>query len=110
MPGSLRVTQVKSTISHIARNRATMRALGLRNPFRIEYEVVTLGAIAHLVEVGVLEGGEMPGAKQSKAGAAPITVNQEILRAAGLVRTLDKPLKILGGGDLATPLFVVADR
>ena len=29
MPGSLRVTQVKSTISHIARNRATMRALGL---------------------------------------------------------------------------------
>ena len=30
MPGSLRVTQVKSTISHIARNRATMRALGLR--------------------------------------------------------------------------------
>jgi large subunit ribosomal protein L30 len=30
MPGRLRVTQVKSTISHIARNRATMRALGLR--------------------------------------------------------------------------------
>jgi large subunit ribosomal protein L30 len=30
MAASLRVTQVKSTISHIARNRATMRALGLR--------------------------------------------------------------------------------
>jgi large subunit ribosomal protein L30 len=29
MPGSLRVTQVRSTISHIHRNRATMRALGL---------------------------------------------------------------------------------
>ena len=29
MAGSLRVTQVKSTISHIARNRATIRALGL---------------------------------------------------------------------------------
>ena len=29
MPGRLRVTQVKSTISHIARNRATMKALGL---------------------------------------------------------------------------------
>lgn len=26
----LRVTQVKSTISHVARNRATVRALGLR--------------------------------------------------------------------------------
>ena len=30
MPGRLRVTQVKSTISHIARNRATVRALGLK--------------------------------------------------------------------------------
>ncbi len=36
-------------------------------------------------------------------------MNQEILRAAGLVRTLNKPLKILGNGDLATALFVVAD-
>jgi len=27
--GKLRVTQVKSTISHIARNRATIKALGL---------------------------------------------------------------------------------
>jgi large subunit ribosomal protein L30 len=30
VPGKLRVTQVKSTISHIGRNRATVRALGLR--------------------------------------------------------------------------------
>ncbi len=30
MAGRLRVTQVKSTISHIARNRATIRALGLK--------------------------------------------------------------------------------
>jgi large subunit ribosomal protein L30 len=29
VPGKLRVTQVKSTISHIARNRATISALGL---------------------------------------------------------------------------------
>jgi large subunit ribosomal protein L30 len=29
MPGKLRVTQTKSTISHIARNRATIRAMGL---------------------------------------------------------------------------------
>ncbi len=29
MAGRLRVTQVKSTISHIERNRATIRALGL---------------------------------------------------------------------------------
>ena len=30
MSASLRVTQVKSTISHIARNRDTIRALGLK--------------------------------------------------------------------------------
>ncbi|HWP63150.1 MAG TPA: 50S ribosomal protein L30 [Candidatus Binatia bacterium] len=30
MAGKLRVTQVRSTIGHIARNRATIRALGLR--------------------------------------------------------------------------------
>jgi large subunit ribosomal protein L30 len=30
MADKLRVTQVKSTISHIARNRATVRALGLK--------------------------------------------------------------------------------
>ena len=29
MAAKLRVTQIKSTISHIARNRATVRALGL---------------------------------------------------------------------------------
>ena len=30
MAGKLRVTQTKSTISHIARNRGTIRALGLK--------------------------------------------------------------------------------
>ena len=30
MAGKLRVTQTRSTISHIARNRATVRALGLK--------------------------------------------------------------------------------
>ena len=29
MPAKVRVTQIKSTISHIARNRATIEALGL---------------------------------------------------------------------------------
>ncbi|TMG21909.1 MAG: 50S ribosomal protein L30 [Chloroflexi bacterium] len=31
MAGRLRVTQIKSTISHVARNRATVRALGLHH-------------------------------------------------------------------------------
>lgn len=83
---------------------------GFRNPFKIEYEVVNVGAIGRLVQLGALEAGEMPGTTRAKAAApAPITVNQEILRAAGLVRSLDKPMKVLGNGDLSTPLFVVAD-
>ena len=82
---------------------------GFTNHFKVHYEVVNIGDIARLVELGELEGGEMPGAKGSKKGSAPITVNQEILRAAGLVRRLDRPLKVLGGGELDTALFVVAD-
>jgi large subunit ribosomal protein L15 len=83
---------------------------GFKNKFKIEYEVVNLGDVARLVELGELEGGDMPGSKGAKNGAAPITVNQEILRAAGLVRRLDRPMKVLGGGgELSTALFVVAD-
>ncbi len=84
---------------------------GFKNKFKLEYEVENLGDIARLVELGELEGGDMPGTKPSKKGAAPITVNQEILRAAGLVRRLDRPMKVLGGGaeELSTALFVVAD-
>ncbi len=82
---------------------------GFKNPFKIDYEVVNVGAIARLVELGILEPGDMPGAKKSKAAPAPITVNQEILRAGGLVRTLNKPMKVLGNGELSTALFVVAD-
>ena len=82
---------------------------GFTNKFKIHYEVVNIGDIARLVELGELEAGDLPGAKPSKGKAAPITVNQEILRAAGLVRRLDRPMKILGNGELATALFVVAD-
>ena len=82
---------------------------GFRNPFKIEYEIANLGRIGALVELGTLEPGEMPGAKARSGKAAPITVNQEILKAVGLVRTLDKPLKVLGQGDISQALFVVAD-
>src|SRR6266480_3021224 len=202
MAGKLRVTQTKSTISHVARNRATVRALGLRrigdtvegrpdksgelrrhetgevmklhelrpaagsrtartrvgrgiaagkgktagrgtkgqkaragssippwfeggqtplhqripklrgfrNPFKLEYEVVNLERISALVELGALEAGDLPGrAPKPGSKAAPVTVNQEILKSVGLVRSLDKPLKVLGQGEVTRPLFVVAD-
>jgi len=82
---------------------------GFTNLFKVQYEVVNIGDIARLVELGELEGGELPGSKASKKGPAPITVNQEILRAGGLIRRLDRPMKVLGGGELSTALFVVAD-
>ena len=83
---------------------------GFKNRFRIEYEVVNLGRIAALVDAGIFEPGDAPGAKKAASGkAAPITINQEILRAAGLVSTLKKPLKVLGNGGLTAALFVVAD-
>jgi large subunit ribosomal protein L15 len=88
---------------------------GFKNPFKTQFEIVNLGRIAALVELGALEPGELPGAaKNAKEGAkpakpAPITINQELLRAVGAVRTLDKPLKVLGHGEIDRPLFVVAD-
>lgn len=72
---------------------------GFRNPLRVEYEVVNVGRIAALVEAGRLPAPT----------DGPVTVNQEILRAAGLVSTLRRPLKVLGAGEVTVPLFVIAD-
>ncbi|HUP54778.1 MAG TPA: uL15m family ribosomal protein, partial [Methylomirabilota bacterium] len=83
---------------------------GFKNRFKIEYEVVNVGAIAAAAERGAFEQ-EAADAKATAKTKAPaqITVNQDILRAVGLVRSLNKPLKILGAGELSSPLFVVAD-
>jgi large subunit ribosomal protein L15 len=82
---------------------------GFKNRFKVDYEVVNVGAIAAAAERGAFEGGEPANATSKPKKAAPVTVNQELLRAVGLVRTLKKPLKILGSGELTTALFVVAD-
>ena len=84
---------------------------GFKNRFKIEYEVVNVGAIAAAVERGALEveAPSKPKGKAKSDAASQITVNQDILRAVGLVRSLDKPLKILGAGEIDAPLFVVAD-
>ena len=88
---------------------------GFRNPFRIEYEVVNVGRISELVETGILDAPELAAADTAKTGPAkagkpaPVTVTQDILAVVGLVRSLDKPLKVLGHGDVTRPLFVVAD-
>ena len=86
---------------------------GFKNRLKLQYEVVNVGDIGAAAERGAFEA-EAPtttakGGSKGKSGAAQITINQDILRAVGLVRTLDKPLKILGAGELGSPLFVVAD-
>ena len=83
---------------------------GFKNRFKIEYEIVNVGDIAAAAERGAfeLEAADAKPTAKTKA-PAQITVNQDILRAVGLVRSLNKPLKILGNGELTSPLFVVAD-
>ena len=87
---------------------------GFKNKFRIEYEIVNIGRISALAETGILDMPEVDGAPSSSAAkksakSAPVTITPDILAAAGLIRTLNKPLKVLGQGDVTRPLFVVAD-
>jgi hypothetical protein len=77
---------------------------GFKNRGKVDYEIVNVGDIAARLDAGAF----------AEAGSAPkkgeqLTINADILRAVGLVRTLNKPMKILGAGDLSVPLFVVAD-
>ena len=70
MAARLRVTQVKSTISHIARNRATVRALGLKrigHTVEIPDNPATRGMVRQvrfLVTVEELPGSVRPSAEE----------------------------------------------
>jgi large subunit ribosomal protein L30 len=73
MPGKLRVTQVRSTISHIGRNRATIRALGLHgigSTVEVPDNQATRGMVRQvrfLVTVEPLAEGEAPAARAEDA-------------------------------------------
>jgi large subunit ribosomal protein L15 len=82
---------------------------GFRNMFRVEYEIVNVDRISALAETGILDMPEIDGTAARSDRPAPVTITPDILAAAGLVRTLDKPLKVLGHGDVTRPLFIVAD-
>ena len=85
---------------------------GFRNMFRIDYEVVNVGRINALADTGVLDAPEIEGDAIKPAKSAkpmPVTVTPDILAVVGLVRSLDKPLKILGQGEVTRPLFIIAD-
>ena len=86
MPGKLRVTQTKSTISHIARNRATVRALGLKrigHTVEIPDNPATRGMVRQvrfLVSVEEIGGGSAKkgeSARPAEPAAAPDSGDQE---------------------------------
>ena len=72
---------------------------GFRNINDVEYEVVNVGAISAAIEAGKLEVHKN----------APVTVNADTLKQAGLVRRDRLPLKVLGHGEVSAKLFVLAD-
>ena len=74
---------------------------GFRSINRIDYQVVNIGRISAYAEAGRL------GEKLTER--SPYTVNPEILRAAGLITKERQPVKILGAGEVAVPLFLLAD-
>jgi large subunit ribosomal protein L30 len=71
MPGKLRVTQTKSRISQIARNRATVRALGLHrigDTVEVPDNPATRGMVRQVqFMVTVEELPEVPEASKEKA-------------------------------------------
>jgi large subunit ribosomal protein L15 len=81
---------------------------GFKNRAKVVYEVVNVGAIAQRIEAGAFARDDAKGATPPKKGEQ-LTINADLLRAVGLVRDVRKPLKVLGGGELSTALFVVAD-
>ena len=54
---------------------------GFKNPFRVEYQVVNVGRLASLPD-------EVSG------------ITPSVLKASGMVRHADKPVKLLGGGEI----------
>jgi large subunit ribosomal protein L30 len=70
MAGKLRVTQVKSAISHIARNRATLRALGLRgigSTVEVPDNDATRGMVRQVRFLVSVEAAETPGGRGARA-------------------------------------------
>jgi large subunit ribosomal protein L30 len=76
MAAKLRVTQVKSTISHIARNRATIRALGLKrigDTVEVTDNAATRGMVRQvrfLVSVQEIADAAPAGSRGKRAAAA----------------------------------------
>jgi large subunit ribosomal protein L15 len=72
---------------------------GFKPVNRIDYQVVNVGRISEYAAAG----------RFGDTGSGPITVNGEVLAAAGLIAHADRPIKVLGDGDLEVKVAVSAD-
>src|SRR5688572_5056606 len=75
---------------------------GFRNRLKIVYAVVNVGQISEYAETGRFG--------TDTDDKSPLTVNAEVLASSGLIRSADKPVKVLGHGDVSHKLFVAADK
>src|SRR6266566_4676663 len=64
---------------------------GFHNPFRVEYEVVNLDTLGLKFDAGTV-------------------VTPDVLQQHGLVQSADKPVKVLGRGEIAKKLTVRAHK
>ena len=65
---------------------------GFKNPFRKEFQIVNLGRLQQAIEAGRLD--------------ANTAVTGATLRAAGLVRRAEAPIRLLGKGELKAKLTI----
>lgn len=85
---------------------------GFKNRFKIEFSVVNVGAISEYAAAGRFGVELEPGAKAASSKGADkdvVTVNAESLASAGLIGSTERPVKVLGQGDVSGKLFVAAD-
>jgi large subunit ribosomal protein L15 len=83
---------------------------GFKNRFKVEYAVVNVGQISAYAEAGRFGvEAEQPKSKGKTSDQPVMTVNAETLANAGLIRGDDKPLKVLGQGEVNHKLFVAAE-
>jgi large subunit ribosomal protein L15 len=73
---------------------------GFKPVNRVDYQIVNVGRISQYAAAGRFG---------TEAGSEPITVNAEVLATAGLISHADRPVKVLGDGDLEVKVFVAAD-